>query len=61
MQPRDRWKTLGWKLKKYSKRISLCITVESVVEKSAQVKTHVEEISGRFQKLEKSVRDENTA
>jgi hypothetical protein len=36
-------------------------TVESVAEKSTQVKTHAEEISGRFQELEKSVKDANTA
>jgi hypothetical protein len=35
-------------------------TVESVAEKSAQVKTRVEEISGKFQELEKSVKDANT-
>jgi hypothetical protein len=36
-------------------------TVESVAEKSTQVKTCAEEISGRFQELEKSVKEENTA
>jgi hypothetical protein len=35
--------------------------VESVAEKSAQEKTRAEEISGRFQELEKSVKDANTA
>jgi len=34
--------------------------VESVTEKSAQVKTCAEDISGRFQKFEKYFRDANT-
>jgi hypothetical protein len=35
-------------------------TVYFVVENIKQVKTHAEEISGRFKKLEKYFKDENT-
>jgi archaellum component FlaC len=35
-------------------------TVETVAEKSAQVKSQVEQISGRFQELEKSVQEAHT-
>jgi hypothetical protein len=35
--------------------------MESIAEKSAQVKTRYEEISGKFHMLEKSVQEENTA
>jgi len=35
--------------------------MESVAEKSTQAKNRAEEISGRFQELEKSIKDANTA
>jgi hypothetical protein len=36
-------------------------TMDSFAEKSTQVKTRAKDISGRFQELEKSVKDTNIA